>query len=970
MNNKRIIITQSLLALTKAQRFATGFVVMLAGAVTAMACIWSLYTDHSVRFNSFRSGRGFYRLPPLPIMYDSKMGKEITVNDTGESANSEAEWEAEREPKPSDPLTVSSSEIWEQARVAIQQENLSKAQLLLQKYLALTTQPTLEEETERQQRRNAAYDRLDALTALQQGSKIKSVQAYLMARSELDEAVLDFAAARANFPGNPEQNEHWKHAQKLISEAATDRNLQDNWSYLQGALFYHARWQDSALKTFQEHITKYPRSEKNEAAMYMVAKLTMVFSFSFENTGCGITDSDEWGKLVDTSKIEPTEKCQDESWHDAVKAFQNGLQKYPNGRYFNDARGWLAYLYRRGGERARALAEYYCLLGHPTDWNARLEAKKSLQVIGHDYDDATLDQVEALIADDAKAALAYAYHRIYNHAVDYTYQEANGWAFYGENERWDKKQEEEKHVADAHKTGHHELGRVARFATAMMKRYPQARVSGAFVLRVAQAQFELQNYAEALSLTRKALALGVDVDLRALALWVKGSAEHQRKDLPAARATFHQLIAAFPKSNLIEGARRLLAMTAEDQGDFETALEQYLALNYNYDVAYFVDVLLPAERLAKFVANHKDITQYNQLIYALGIRYLRDKRWNEARATFQRVQTNAGPRSEDWQIAGSESRRSFEKYPDWEWNEKPYIKTSWVMQDLKTIDALERLEQNVEAAQGDEAKAEAMYQLASYQFEANARLFYNPVAWRGQRYWLLSDLDGSDLLRLPNESQIIFNYSQSHETLARAIPLYLEIVNRLPNTKAAKDALYTAAVAHQHLSNLNPYWRGIYGQGLFVGSRLVTYADVRRTYPNYQLPRGTNGWEPMTRTVNGGPGWAPPPPKPKPVPKPTRAQRIKRLLKRVVTELHTSVQHKVDAIENRYTTLLQRCLSALAWVVGLIGAWYVGILGLHIWKQQLTLPEPELTGLFAADLPPDSLPNSESRVEKVIGNDS
>lgn len=263
-----------------------------------------------------------------------------------------------------------------------------------------------------------------------------------------------------------------------------------------------------------------------------------------------------------------------------------------------------------------------------------------------------------------------------------------------------------------------------------------------------------------------------------------------------------------------------------------------------------------------------------------------------------------------------------------------------------------------------------MYQLASYQFDADALLFYNPMAWRGQRYWLLCALEEDTHLRLPNESQIIFNYSQSHDTLARAIPIYLEIVNRFPQTKAAKDALYTVAVAHQHLSNLNPYWRGIYGQGLFVGSRLVTYADVRRIYPRYQLPRGTNGWEASTRTVNGGPGWSPPPPKPKPVPKPTRAQRIKRMLKHVVAELYTSLQQKVDALENHYTTLLQRCLNVIFWAAGLMGVWYAVILGLHFWKQRLTIPEPDLAGLFAADVPPDSLPNSESRVEKVIDRDS
>lgn len=485
------------------------------------------------------------------------------------------------------------------------------------------------------------------------------------------------------------------------------------------------------------------------------------------------------------------------------------------------------------------------------------------------------------------------------------------------------------------------------------------------MLRVAQAQFELQNYAEALNLARKALAMGVNGDARAQALWIKGSAEHQRKDFQAARATFNQLIAAFPKANLTEGARRLLAMTAEDQGDFETALEQYLALHYDYDVAYFADVLLPTDRLAKFIRNHQQVTQYNELVYALGIRYLRDNRWNEARAMLRQVQTNAGPRSEDWQIAGPAPRRSFDKEPDWEWRENPYIKTSWIMQDLKTIDVLERLEQAIDTAQGDEAKAEAMYQLASYQFDANALLFYNPVAWRGQRYWLLSDLDGSEHLRLPNESQIIFNHAQSHETVARAIPIYLEIVNHFPQTKAAKDALYTAAVAHQHLSNLNPYWRSIYGQGLFVGSQLVTYADVKRNYPRYQLPRGTNGWEAATRTVNGGPGWAPPP-KPKPLPRLTRTQKLKRLWERMIHPLQTSIQHKMVEAEERYTAHLWRCLYAVLAALGLAGLWYARVIGTHYWKQQQQEDITQLSLDFSTAISASLAPSAESRVEKII----
>jgi hypothetical protein len=57
---------------------------------------------------------------------------------------------------------------------------------------------------------------------------------------------------------------------------------------------------------------------------------------------------------------------------------------------------------------------------------------------------------------------------------------------------------------------------------------------------------------------------------------------------------------------------------------------------------------------------------------------------------------------------------------------------------------------------------------------------------------------------------------------------------------------------------------------------MVTYADVKATYPNYQLPRATYAWQPVTRTVSGGPGWSTPPKPPPPKPKPTKLARARR----------------------------------------------------------------------------------------------
>ncbi len=863
-------------------------IVTLIGVATAMACSWSYITDHSVRFNSYRSGRGFYRLPPLPIMYDRKTGKELSVQDLNPE-------NADANQREDDSLTPLTDELWAQAKSAVESNRLAEARSLFQKYLTLTAQRTIDEDTDRQQRRNSAYDMLDALTALQKGSRASSVKAYLDARYAYDDSFDQTAEA-------------------FIAKHRSDRDLQDNWDYLRAAILYSKQMKNDALKAFQAHAAKYPRSEKNEAVLFMTAKIMMETSYVFDHNGCGVVGKTFNGKTIDSETIDPTDKCQDENWHAAINSFQRLIKKYPHGRYLNDARGWLAFLYRRGGDRVLALAEYYRLLGDPTDRNARLEAKKSLQMIGHEYDDETLDHVEKLISGDVHTAMAYAYHRIYNHAVDLTYQHIESW--YHSDYKYES--EEKTRIADANKAGNHELNRIARFAAAMMKRYPQAYVSGGFVLRVAEAQIELQNYPEAGKLAGKALMLGLNGDLRAQALWIKGSTEHQAKDFKAARATFNHLISEFPNEKLTEGARRLLALTAEDQGNLEKALEQYLALHYNYDVAYFVDVLLPTERLEKFAAAHEHIEQNNELLYALGIRYMRDKRWNEARSTFRRVQTKYAPPVTDSSDAGNIERRYFSKEPDWDWNEGSGIKSSWVMQDLKTIDVLEHLEQIVESAQGDEAKSEAMYQLASYQFDANSLLFYNPAAWRGQRVQLLSQLDISDSLRLPNESQVILDYSQLHETLARAIPIYQEIVDRYPQTKASKDAIFSAAVAHQRLANLNPYWREIYARGLFAGSQMVEFAGISRIYPHFRWPKSRDGWEASTRTVRGGPAYPLPP---KPAPKLTLTQRIKRKLGGLASEFSSKIQQKINTVSETSASFLRNNLYLILVGLGLFAFW-------------------------------------------------
>ncbi len=201
-----------------------------------------------------------------------------------------------------------------------------------------------------------------------------------------------------------------------------------------------------------------------------------------------------------------------------------------------------------------------------------------------------------------------------------------------------------------------------------------------------------------------------------------------------------------------------------------------------------------------------------------------------------------------------------------------------------------------------------MYQLASYLYEGSLT-FYNPAAWRGMRAEMIASLDESDY-RAPNEARLVWRYAQEHEAASSALAVYLEVVRLYPQTRAARDALYTATLCHQRLSNYNGYWRTRYEQGLHAGARMVTLADLRRTYPGYRLPVAGH-WEPSTRTVGGEPAW-PAPPKPK---KLTGMERARSKIERA--ELRAAQAWELfgevaDGRARRYT------LSALRWSLVLL----------------------------------------------------
>ncbi|MDQ3687917.1 MAG: hypothetical protein M3430_20255, partial [Acidobacteriota bacterium] len=835
---------------------------MVAATATGISCGW-IGTERSVRFNAFFTEREMARLPPLPTRSNGLTEKRLNnpSNFDAEELDAELEYKrAERRAKNAD-------ELWQRPHEAEGGVELKVLRQKIRSYLDLTAiarEPWFEPQ-ERQARRNSAIDQLDALASLDKGSADSAVKGYLEARRIYD-------------AGQPPEK-----VESVLNALPPDKNLVDNIAYLRAALLYRADKFADAARAFGEAAERYPRGEKHEAALFMSALAIMKTSSTYVSASGDDEHRSEHFDGGDRDATTPGDNSghnsghesveRDAAWHAARDGFRRVMREHPRGRYARDARGWLAYLMLRAGDRSGALVEYYRLLGDENDVNARLEGAFSLSLVRHHASDAEMSRIEAEIEDEPATALAYAYHNLYNYAID----AGCTLDWFTSRDEW----EERQHETERRNLMSAEKRRVAAFAARMMKRYPRMKVGGSFALRLAQANLELGENVSARAFAARAMSSGVSGKQRAEALWVKGVAEHHLKQYDAARRTLHALIEEDPHGSLTEGARRFLAMAAEDAGDFDAALEQYIALGYEQDVAYFVDVLMTVEQLEGFISRHNSLLLRDALLYSLGVRHLRSGRYAAARTAFARVRTiDSGD---------SINIRSFDrcykyprivmncvdpKSPDYEERSGSNVSADWVMRDMKTADDLERLEVAARTAQGSEAKAEALYQLASYQYEASELLFYNPALWKGMRFTsLYYDLTH----RAPNEPQIYRAYMEEHEPVVRALKIYLQLAREYPQTRAARDALYTAAVCHERLSNFDFYWPKQYQLGLYPGARLVNYRDVRKTFPSYQLPRGTDGWEPLRRTVNGGSAWDVPP-KPPPL---TRMDQARRRIKRL-----------------------------------------------------------------------------------------
>lgn len=845
----------------------------LAGS-RAEGCGWSGF-ERSLRFPSGMENKD--RLPPLPRDYPVDFPER----------DGEAFWGYYGEDYccGGDGISAAAYERVEQLRRqngdamnCIESGDIRGARPLLERFVresaGFDRDASLGDElhAEMQLLRNRAIDLLDVVREGEHGVSTAAIQSYAVIR------VLDLGEKGGSV--HP-----WL---GLIENAADEPRFADNVAYLNGAYLYSQRKFEAAAKAFDELRERWPTSEKRDAATYMA--------------GVAWLRQAEW--LKETANWRLAEGARDEASTRLELAAKPG-----NGSvYAKDARGWIARVATARYDAPTALVVYYTQLADREDRSVQLEGARSLNLVRRDAEDDDMLQVERRIETKPDVALAYAYYEIYNHE---SFEDPDDFV--------------QSEVRLLRRT--EQLNRIVAFCSRMSSRWPAGAIGAGFALRVAGASLELDRYDEAVQFAERALDAGPNAKEHVQALFLQATAEHGLARFDRARSAIDRLLDAKPDAKMEEQARRLLAKVCEDDGDLAGALDEYRKLGYEADAAYVIDVLMSVGQLESYVSSRPRDPDIDWLRYAVGVRLLRAGLYERAERAFALVRTTTSF-ADDLVLENGYYEDERTKNLKQSLGCDSRVRTprqAWVSSDLQTAKDLGALERLRNAPTDRERAAEAHYQFAAYLFDHEALLFYNPSLWWGNRAELLSSLEYGESLRLPGEVGTLWEETNRHDALAQSVDAFLDVVDRYPETKAAADALYSAAVAHERLANFNGYWRSQYENGRHAGRRLVTYDDVRRLYPKYRIPIGTYGWEASTRTVNGGPGWAPLPPKPKPVPAWRRyatrgPEVIAELGGPVVTvvwgTIRTATSWLVDLVKRATIYTLQAIL-----LVMILGAW-------------------------------------------------
>lgn len=307
-------------------------------------------------------------------------------------------------------------------------------------------------------------------------------------------------------------------------------------------------------------------------------------------------------------------------------------------------------------------------------------------------------------------------------------------------------------------------------------------------VRLAQAAIQLGRDRDARRFVAQARDRGLKGDEAAMAEYIHGTLELRAGRRENALAAFRTIRSRYGKSYLANGAKENLAILAERSGRLGDALDLYDELGYRMDFAYMADARMSPGELQSYLrrpnARRRDV-----LTYTLGMRYLRLNRWSEAEATFAKL--------------SPARRKELTASPGWNWDQNRGLQDP-----LATLAALRKMDEAVKRAKGREAKADALYRMASYYYTHRPLLLYSPMLWRGDRAISIS-YSWNDRAATAADRLALARHHNEHECLSHALALCRRVVREYPGTVAAGPAAYRGAVAAQRLANMSPYWRWV-----------------------------------------------------------------------------------------------------------------------------------------------------------------
>ncbi len=338
-------------------------------------------------------------------------------------------------------------------------------------------------------------------------------------------------------------------------------------------------------------------------------------------------------------------------------------------------------------------------------------------------------------------------------------------------------------------------------AEAWSKRHPLSPDAAYMRSRIAESHYLDGRYSLAASSARRALASrNKSDDAAALATYVLGSCARRAARTAEAARHYERLLARYMRSYLAAGAREALALAHERLGRLDKALEAYMLLGYEYDVAYLLDAKMTPGQLARFINSRPRHPNRKLLTFSLGVRYLRERNWRQAERWLSKLS-----RKERRGFAGVDvppKRRGDAFDPSY----LAYDDAESLRDPLETARDLRRLEARVRVAKGADARAAAMLAMAKFYYAGRNLALYNATLWHGDRAlvvgasWNHGAADKSDI-------EALRRHHYEHECMAHSLQIAQHLLKRHPKSRSAPEAAMLGIKSAKRLASLNPWWR-------------------------------------------------------------------------------------------------------------------------------------------------------------------